>query len=267
VDRIKESSEERDKRQRFIRALESRRPERRAGGFSRDDGTVAFFSRVNSLLSERSIVLDFGAGRGRQFDVPDPGYAQELQRFQGRVDKVVGIDVYEGVLEHPFLDERFIVQPGAKLPLHSSSIDVVVADWVLEHIDDPAQFASEMERILKPGGWICARTVNKWGYVAIGARLVPDRLHAALLGRLVPMGKDSDVFRTRHRLNTVRSLDRYFSKEIWTNCSYVTNSTPRYFGRSAAMLTMFDWIHWWTPPWAGTDLYVFLRKGPVTSKP
>lgn len=34
--------------------------------------------------------------------------------------------------------------PGDTLPLPSNSIDLVVADWVVEHLEDPGQFADEM---------------------------------------------------------------------------------------------------------------------------
>lgn len=144
-------------RSRLVSTLAAMRPERIAGGFTRDDGTVQFYTRVNSLVSSSTIVLDYGAGRGRQFDVPDPGYTQVLQNFQGRVAKVIGVDVEPAVHDHPHLDECHVIQPGAVLPLPPGSVDVVVADWVLEHLDRPGDFAQEMERAVAPGGWVCAR--------------------------------------------------------------------------------------------------------------
>lgn len=39
-------------------------PEVSAGGFTRMDGTVEFYTRVNALLRPDMTVLDFGAGRG-----------------------------------------------------------------------------------------------------------------------------------------------------------------------------------------------------------
>jgi SAM-dependent methyltransferase len=41
---------------------------------------------------------------------------------------------------------------GRHLPFRSGSIDLVVAFDVLEHIDDDEQVASEMRRVLRPGG-------------------------------------------------------------------------------------------------------------------
>jgi hypothetical protein len=48
-------------------------PEKAAGGFSRVDGTIAFYGRVGALLAEAgsdAVALDFGAGRGAFLDNP-----------------------------------------------------------------------------------------------------------------------------------------------------------------------------------------------------
>ena len=34
------------------------------GGYSENDGTIDFYSRINCLINDNSEVLDFGAGRG-----------------------------------------------------------------------------------------------------------------------------------------------------------------------------------------------------------
>lgn len=39
-------------------------PEARFGGFSDVDGTVAFYSRVQALMTPENVVLDVGCGRG-----------------------------------------------------------------------------------------------------------------------------------------------------------------------------------------------------------
>lgn len=236
------------------------RPERIAGGFTRDDGTVQFYTRVNSLVSSSTTLLDYGAGRGRQFDVPDPGYTQVLQNFQGRVARVIGVDVASAVLDHPHLDERHVIQPGAALPVPAGSVDVVVADWVLEHLDQPDEFAREMERLLKPGGWLCARTVNRWGYVGIGARLVPNRVHTHLVRKLIPVARSDDVFRTAYRLNTPADVRRWFSAERWRHCSYLTNTTPRYFGSSRWLFRATELFQNMVPYSMRTDLFVFLQR-------
>ena len=81
--------------------------------------------------------------------------------MQGKVAKVIACDVDGAVLQNQASDERFVFAPGEALPLADRSVDVVVTDWVLEHLESPVDVFRELHRILKPGGWICARTPNK----------------------------------------------------------------------------------------------------------
>jgi hypothetical protein len=54
------------------RKLETVFPEIKAGGFSRVDGTIAFYTRVQALCPDRATILDFGAGRGKASEDPSP---------------------------------------------------------------------------------------------------------------------------------------------------------------------------------------------------
>lgn len=247
-------------RSRLISVLTAMRPERGAGGFPRDDGTIEFYTRVNALLSPAMTLLDYGAGRGRQFDVPDPGYPETLQKVQGKVARVIGIDVSDSIRDHPYLDERHVIRPGDSLPIPDGVIDIVIADWVLEHLDDPGQFVSEMERVVAPRGWVCARTVNRWGYVGIGARLVPNRIHSRLVRSLMPVARSKDLFPTVYRLNSLKDIRRWFSRKNWEDCSYLTNTIPRYFGNSRLLFRALALYQSMVPYPLRTDLLVFLRR-------
>ena len=166
-------TENTSERKTLLSVLHRERPERKAGGFTHDDGTFHFYARVNTLLFPDATLLDFGAGRGRRFDIPDPGYLEELQKFQGKVGKVIGTDIYDGVRHDPYLDEWHVTDPREPLPLPPNSVDIVVADWVFEHLENPVQFVRDMEHVVKRGGWLCARTVNRWGFVGIRAGYYP----------------------------------------------------------------------------------------------
>jgi SAM-dependent methyltransferase len=181
-------------------------PESRFGSFTHVDGTVAFYSRVNTLLTPDSVALDIGCGRGACIDDPVP-FRRGLRILKGKCREVVGIDVDEAGAENPFLD-RFEKLSGASWPLETESIDLAVSDCVLEHIEKPDEFLSECFRVLKPGGYLCIRTTNKWGYVALASRLIPNRLHARVLGKVQSNRKEEDVFPTLYKCNTKGSLTR-----------------------------------------------------------
>ena len=90
-------------------------PESRFGGFTDIDGTIAFYLRIAALLEPSFVVLDFGCGRGAYVEDPCP-VRRQLRIFQGRVQRVIGIDVDEGAAANPVLDE-FHLLTGEAWPL------------------------------------------------------------------------------------------------------------------------------------------------------
>jgi SAM-dependent methyltransferase len=237
-------------------------PEIGAGGFTHVDGTVDFYGRVNALLEPHFVVLDLGAGRGAQLLEYPGSWRTRLCALKGKVARIVGADLDEAVLENPFLDEARLLAIGEPWPFADDSFDLIVADWVLEHVANPDEFAAEIRRVLKPGGWFCARTPNRWGIIGLGANLVPNRLHTKFLARLQPERKEIDVFPTVYRLNTRRQLRRYFDKAAWADFSYVSNAEPPYVQRSRIAMHLVS-LYWrLTPKALHTVLNVFLRAGP-----
>jgi hypothetical protein len=78
---------------------------------------------------------------------------------------------------------------------------------MFEHIEDPEWLARELLRIVKPRGLITAFTPNKFGYFAVAARMVPNRLHVGALSKIQPGRKAEDVFPTHYRLNTAAAAE------------------------------------------------------------
>jgi SAM-dependent methyltransferase len=234
-------------------------PERAIGGYTRRDGTVDFYSRVSALVDENSIVLDFGAGRGFYLDEA-PNYRQRLQNLRGRARRVIGVDIDPVVETNPGLDEAHVWKPGDPLPLADASIDVIVSDWTFEHIADPAVAAKELARVLKPGGWICARTPNRVGYIAMATRMVPNKLHARALRRLQPDRREVDVFPTVYAMNSPRQLARYFPPAQFEILAYTHNPEPAYFGRSMVAWRTVHTVSRLLPERVGATWHFFINK-------
>lgn len=234
-------------------------PEQRVVSFNRRQGAFVFFSMVSDLVEPGHTVADFGAGRGHQASAG--GHVGRLCRFKGRCARVIGVDVDPVVLENPHVDEAHVIGPDGRTPLADASVDVIFSYAVLEHVADPEAFVAEVRRVLKPGGWFCGWTPNKWGYVALGARLIPNRFHARLIRSVEPGGRGAeDVFPTVYRLNTKGAIRRHFGGGGFEDFSFTYNGHPSYnFGRTAVA---WFWMAVMavSPPAMRQTLMVFARK-------
>jgi SAM-dependent methyltransferase len=235
-------------------------PEVAAGGYSREDGGVHFYGRVNALLQPDAVVVDFGAGRGRAL-IDDPvAYRRNLRDLRARCGKLIGLDPDPAVMGNPGLDEAHVIELGKPLPLPDRSVDMIVSDYTFEHIDDAAFVAAELGRILKPGGWVCARTPNRWGYIGILTTLVPNRWHVKILSKAQPDRKAIDVFPTTYPLNTRRALARHFPPERFRHCVYGHFGEARYFGRSTLLWRLVTFGARLTPEFMAPIWFVFIQK-------
>lgn len=232
-------------------------PESRFGGFTDVDGTIAFYTRAQALVERSSVVLDVGCGRGAYAEDP-VGIRREFRIFKGKVARVIGIDVDPAGASNPFLDE-FRPFDGGEWPLERGSIDVAVADCVLEHVADPPSFFRNAHRVLRPGGALCLRTTNAWSYVALAARIVPNRYHARVTERVQERRKAEDVFPTVYRCNSVPSLRRALAASGFEGVAYGCEAEPSYLEFSGLAYAIGVLHQRFAPRFLSPVLHAFAR--------
>ena len=247
------------KRKRSV--LSSLYPERRIASFTRHEGRFLFYSLVADLLKPDSIVLDLGAGRGEQIE-SSTGYLRRLIDFSGRCKRYIGADVDPVVLKNPYLDEAHLMPPDASIPLADSSVDLIVAYAVLEHVEDAGRMAAEVRRVLKPGGWFCAWTPNKYGYVGMCARLVPDRFHADIVRMSDPKSRREkrDVFPVHYRMNTRAAIRNAFDARYFQDSSFYDNGPPTYHFNNMLIARFILLVMALLPKVMAKSLFVFVRR-------
>lgn len=196
------------------------------GLFPPNDGTVDFYLRVRSVAPERAEVIDFGAGRGEWLD-DESDVRRGLRDIRDIASKIVGIDVDDAVLANPYLTEAIVIDGDGWVPVPDLSADLMIADFVLEHLEDPTWMAREAARLVRPGGWLCGRTPSRSGYIALASRMVPNSAHTALLSGLQPFRRPEDVFPTRYLVNSMAQIEATFGRDFenhsfyfWANLDY-----------------------------------------------
>ena len=174
-----------------------------------------FRSHLISAINSTTRCLEYGAGRGNV----------KQMNFKGTAKFVAGVDLDNKVLENPFLDEaKVICASNNRIPYPDDHFDMVFADNVMEHVENPARILNEIRRVLVPGGKFYFKTPNKWHYVAISAMITPTWFHRyynGLRGRTY-----FDTFPTRYVFNSKNAVERYA-----TECGFDITSMNYVEGR------------------------------------
>lgn len=232
-------------------------PETAFGGYADVDGTVVFYNRVRALLRPTDVVLDAGCGRGSHAR-DDCAWRRDLHTLRGHAARVIGLDSDALAAGNPFVDE-FIHAPTLPWPLADASVDLVVCDFVFEHLEDPAAFFRELRRVLRPGGRLCARTTNRRSYVSLLARWLPQRWHGRALATAQPSRQSADVFRAHYRCNTRGALRAQLASLGFEAVVYGYEAAPGYLAFSGLAYRLGVWIQRHAPAGLKPSLFVFAR--------
>ena len=227
------------------------------GKFSQNDGTLDFYCKVGSLISPEMTVLDLGAGRGAWFEDGDINVIRNMRLLKGKVKEVIACDVDKIVLENKSADTCLIMVDN-KIPCKDNSIDLIISDFVIEHIEDTKGYFYEIDRVLKTNGYFCARTPHKFHYVSCAARIVRNSQHSRFLHWVQPGRKEEDIFPTAYKMNTLKDISEIFSK--YHNNTFIYKSDPAYFFGNRIIFILFNFLHAISPSFFYGSLFVFLRK-------
>jgi SAM-dependent methyltransferase len=227
------------------------------GGFSSLDGTVEFYGRINALLESNFKVLDLGAGRGAWYFEDRVNYRRSLLDISSKVFEYIGVDVDETVLQNPTTTKNFVIRNGI-IPVADSAFDLILCDYVLEHIADLGAFKREVSRVLKPGGYFCGRTPHRLNYVSLVASMIQNANHARWLRRLQPKRKQKDVFPTMYKCNTLNKVAALFIS--WDNYSYLYSPEPQYYFGNKFVFKILFWFHKFAPSVMTANIFIFIRK-------
>jgi SAM-dependent methyltransferase len=231
---------------------------RMIGGFSPLDGTIEFFTRISALLEPHFKVLDLGAGRGGWNTEDHCSYRRGLRDIRGKVAEYIGADVDKAVLTNPTTSRNLVIGADGHIPLEDEEIDLIICDYVLEHILDVDRFRDEVDRVLTPGGMFCGRTPHSANYVSLAARLIKSVYHVKWLKTAQPARKAADVFPTVYRCNTLRELERLFPD--WGHFSYLYTAEPSYYFGARWAYSAFSALHRFGPAAFTGNIFIFIRK-------
>lgn len=152
---------------------------------------------VRAALTPATDVLEIGCGRD----------AWLLSHLAPQYRTGIGIDPVPVTPAFPRENVRYIHGFADTLDLPSRSVDLVLAQSVLEHLEHPERVFSEVSRVLRPGGRWLILTPNFYDYASIAAWLVPNRFHGRIVERTEGR-PEVDTFPTVYKANTARDIQQ-----------------------------------------------------------
>jgi SAM-dependent methyltransferase len=167
--------------------------------YTGDVGTY-FKKLLDTHITPQCSLLEVGCGR--------QVFGSE---YYTRAAKKVGIDLEaEAIQENTTLDS-VVCGSIESMPFPDNTFDIVIAQWVLEHVADATKTVREIERVLKPGGIFLFMTPNAWSPFVVGTRFIPIGLKKFLRKRFLSID-ETDTFPTHYRMNTIGTLNKLFAK-------------------------------------------------------
>lgn len=163
------------------------------------DGTSEYHEILSLYTpSTEAVVLEIGSGP------ENPSSAH----VASRIAHLDGLDIDKRVLSNPALRSAFVYD-GRKFPqeIADESYDLVVADYVMEHVEHPRLMLAEIHRVLRPGGHFIFRTPNIYHYVSLIARFTPHSFHLAWANKARQRDENAvDPYPTFFRFNSRRVI-------------------------------------------------------------
>ena len=166
------------------------------------DAQLVYEDHLRQLVPQSRNWLDIGCGHQVL-----PAWRSEAERTLIKTaGLVIGLDPEHDALKRHRSIQKRVRGELAALPFRDTTFDLVTANMVLEHLQDPVHHLTEIFRVLKAGGRLLALTPNAFGYQVILARCIPDLLKRPLI-KLLQNRAAEDVFRTYYRINTAKAIE------------------------------------------------------------
>lgn len=196
---------------------------------------VTYARRLSQFIPAGGAWLELGCGRGLVPDwLPDP--PRQLEH------RAVGLDSdFTALAAHRGLRHR-VAGDVHRLPFRDATFDVITANMVVEHLQEPAGLFREVHRVLKPNGRMLIHTPNMHGYTTRLAQVVPERFKA-LLARVIQHRRTEDVYPAYYRANSEVALTTAASAAglALMRCEHVLTS-PQLYNVPVAVFFELLWL-------------------------
>jgi ubiquinone/menaquinone biosynthesis C-methylase UbiE len=182
-----------------------------------DFRNVPYYYRdtLKAHVNDKTKWLDLGCGRKI---LPEwmPSSQQDQELLVRRSKIAVGIDCDISSLRKHNHIKNLVIGDINNLPFKNGSFNLISANNVVEHIENPNIMLCEIFRIIKQDGIFVFLTTNILNYKIFLAKLLPDTITNKLV-QILENRQSEDIYPTFHKcnnINKIHKLCRYNSFDI-----------------------------------------------------
>lgn len=162
---------------------------------------------LKSYVKQGIIWLDIGSGH----QILAPWRYEDEKSLVAISQLVVGIDHSMDSLRSHRSVVLKVKGDITNLPFRDNCFDLVTANMVVEHLDDPEIQFKQVSKIMRPGGIFIIHTPNTLSIWVIIARLLPDIIKSNLI-KLLEGRKENDTFTAYYKANSRKKIVEMASK-------------------------------------------------------
>ncbi len=157
------------------------------------------------------------------------------QEFYQRAKWRVGVDLDKAALDaNKLMNEKFFLSIE-RLPNFPEKFDVIIAQWVLEHLQNPEAAVRRISELCKPGGYFIFMTTNIYSPLVFLSKITPT-FFKKLIKKLFLAIPPEDTHRTAYLINSVGKIDYYFTRHGFQEIEVKRVGVLTYFAFSRPVL-------------------------------
>jgi SAM-dependent methyltransferase len=161
----------------------------------------AYLSALSAFFPRNARWLDVGCGH----NIFGTWMGTEEREMVARSRAVVGIDLdLDSVRKHATIHDRLLCRLE-NLPFKAGTFDVVTANMVVEHVEDPAGALNAIYKVLAPSGIFVFHTSNRRNPLIRIATRVPQDLKNRII-KFFENRASEDVYPTWYRFNLTEQI-------------------------------------------------------------
>jgi len=187
---------------------------------------VGFFFKnyLEQYINNDTTILEIGCGRqsfGHEY------YMKAKHR--------TGIDPdSEALKDNTLMDEKICCSIQT-IPDTIGQFDIVIAQWVLEHIQNPTKDMEKISSLCKSGGHFIFMTTNIYSPIMLVSKLLPTGLKKFLRKTLLNIN-ENDTYPTPYKINSPSAIDKYLTKAGFKKVEIKTVGVLTYYSWNKYLL-------------------------------